>query len=35
LLEVIRRPYEFDPARADYQAPPAGGDLHYKTFCGT
>lgn len=35
LLEAFRSPYEALSTTARYQDPPADGDRHYQTFCGT
>jgi serine/tyrosine/threonine adenylyltransferase len=35
LLGVLARPFEDQPASAEYMAPPAAIDASYRTFCGT
>lgn len=35
LLAVLSRPYESQPEAAEFMAPPAAPDPHYRTFCGT
>lgn len=35
LLSVLRNPYRQLPETHQYQEPPADGDQHYQTFCGT
>lgn len=35
LISVLRDPYNESPATAAYTDPPPGGDLNYRTFCGT
>jgi uncharacterized protein YdiU (UPF0061 family) len=35
LLEALQKPYDANPKFADYQLPPPGGDVGYRTFCGT
>ena len=34
-LQVLRSPYTRLPQTSRYQDPPADGDRHYQTFCGT
>jgi uncharacterized protein YdiU (UPF0061 family) len=35
LLQVFADPYQSVPAFNDMQIPPANGDRHYQTHCGT
>ncbi len=34
-LAVLKTPYQESPETRNYQDPPADGDRHYQTFCGT
>ena len=35
LLEVLKSPYEDQPARERYAAPPRPEEIVHQTFCGT